>query len=257
VRIFILPVLMLFAAQTIAGGQTEPRNNESKSAERPVTRFKAVLHPTKGGALYGDFTLQGPLQETLVPLPRNIGEVVRDSAGNLFGMGNHELQLLDLPNKKGTNLAPEGVGRLSWTMGLSYDTKRDRVLVATLGGKGEIYTCVHKTGTWSILASLDNVDVTGIAYVESLDRIFALAAPGTAEKRNMILYEYEGETGKLIRSRNIDLPLVGDFIDRALQLVSVDDSLVFIQMPKGAKDGDKPTIHLIDPKSGEVKPAPE
>jgi hypothetical protein len=249
VQNFVVPLLLIVAVQAIANGQ---------STERPLTKFKAVVHPTNGGlprkAFYGDFTVKGPIKETLVALPNDIGEVVTDSTGKLlFGMGGHELYLLDLANEKGTKLVQDGIPRLSWTMGLSYDTKRSRVLVATLEGKGGLYSYVHKTGTWSVIGSFDDVDVTAIAYLESSDRIFAIAAPGNAEKRKAVLYEYDAESGKLIQHRLINLPIVGDFIDRGLQLIAVDDSLVFIQMPKSLKAAEAPIIDVIDPKTGNIE----
>jgi hypothetical protein len=249
-RNLIVPMLIILATQVMAG---EP-------PERPLTKFKAVLQPCTFGlpgenGFYGEFTVKGPIEETLVPLPKDVGEVVRDSAGSLFAIGGHELYLLDLPNKKVTKLFPNGIPKLFWTMGLSYDTKRKRLLIATLDGKGALYAYDDNLGTWATLSSLNNVDLTAIAYLESLDRIFAIAAPGNiaADVKTGILYEYAAESGGFIRSRSIDLPIVGYFTDRALQLIPVDDSLVFIQMPKDSKDDKTPTIHIIDPKTGKVQ----
>lgn len=248
-RKFILPALLLVAgAQAIA---IEPPANLPG-------KFQAVLHASNGGlpqgALYGEFTMQGPVQATLVPLPRNVGEVVSDGQGNLFGMGGHELYQLDAVSYETTEIVAKGVPEVSWTMGLAYDTKRNRVLLATLGGEGFIYSYDHANESWSVLGSLDNVDVTAIAYLEPSDRIFAIAADRSPGREGQaLLYEYAAESGELVQHRSIELLIVGEFIDRALQLISVDNTLVFVQMPKAAKDSGALVIHMIDPKSGEVK----
>jgi hypothetical protein len=228
------------------------------AAAEPGTTFKAVIQPTNPGiprgALYGDFTLNGPLEETLVPLPDNVGEVVTDSTRQLlFGMGGHELYQLDLLNRKATEIAVNGVPDISWAMGLAYDTRRNRVLLATLGGEGYIYSYDHRGQTWSILCSLNNVDVTAIAYLKSCDHIFAIGyGPADSREEGAFLYEYDAVSGRLIQRRSIELPIDGDFIDRGLQLIPVDDSLVFIQVPTSAKNA-TPRFHVIDPKSGTVQ----
>jgi hypothetical protein len=251
VRKFIELILLALASCAPAAGQP---------AKEPGSTFKAVLHQTNGGlprgALYGDFTSEGPVANTLVPLPDNVGEVVSDSTGKLlFAMGGHELYQLDLANKKATRIVAKGVPEISWAMGLSYDTKRQRVLMATLGGEGFLYAYDPKSEAWSVVGSLNNVDVTAIAYLESLDRVFAIASDraGDGEEARAILYEYDAESGKPIQHRSIDLPIVGDFIDRALQLIPFNDSLVFVQMPKSAQGAGLPIIHVVDPKTAEVK----
>src|SRR5262245_1941699 len=114
---FIVFTFWILFAHAIATGQP---------TEAPSSTFKAVLPPTNGGwpgrSRYGDFTIKGPVEKTLVPLPNDVGEVVSDSTGKLlFGMGGHALYQLDLPNKKATKIVAKEVPEISWAMGLSYD----------------------------------------------------------------------------------------------------------------------------------------
>jgi hypothetical protein len=232
----------------------------AQPSEDPTQRtFKAVLHSSNSGlpsgALYGDFTLGGPVTKSLVALPGSIGEVVGDPSGrSLFGMGGHGLYKIDLAKRAAIRVVEKNVPRISWAMGMTYDTKRDRVLLATLGGEGFIYSYRPHDDAWSIVASLNNVDVTAIAYHEPLDRIFGIAED--RQTGRSVLYEYEGADATFIRSRPLDMPIVGSFIDRALQLMVVEKSLVFIQVPTSAKKAE-PVIHVIDPKTADARLAVE
>ena len=221
--------------------------------ELPRTAFKAVLSPpsagTTHGAEYGDFTFAGPIRGTLGPLPRGIGEVAGDATGDrLFGMRIHSLDELDLDTGQTTPLVPSGVPEISWAMGITYDHNHDRLLLATLGGEGFLYSYTPDDDSWSVLTSMSNVDVTAIAYYEPLDRVFAVS--GWYD--GAYLYEYDAASGARLRSRPLDLPFLGNFIDRSLQLLAVDDYLAFVQVPRAPKGRVEPVIHAIDPNTAEV-----
>ena len=226
--------------------------------------FKAVVQQsTRGlpnGGYYGDFTTKGPVTASLKSLPRNIGEVVSDGTGKLlFGMGGHELYRLDLSKRKATEIVATGVPEISCAMGLAYDTKRERVVLATLGGEGFLYGYDHKKDSWAVVSSMQYVDVTAIAYLETTDRLYAIGsdAMGSRQERP-VLYEYDAESGFCLRKMPIDLPIVGEFTDRALQLIPLGDSLIFVQMPKSENQAKAvatefvPTMHRINPKTGKV-----
>jgi len=124
--------------------------------------FKAVVQQSTRGlpnvGYYGDFTTKGPVTASLKSLPRNIGEVVSDGTGKLlFGMGGHELYRLDLSKRKATEIVATGVPEISCAMGLAYDTKRERVVLATLGGEGFLYGYDHKKDSWAVVSSMQLV----------------------------------------------------------------------------------------------------
>lgn len=159
------------------------------SREPPQRTFKAVLHPTASGlpnaGRYGDFTLSGPVTESFVALPAPVGEVLCDPSGrHVIRMGGHDLYRLDLKNQTATRLIARDVPEISWAMGIAYDTKRDRLLLATLGGEGFLYSYKPDDDAWSLIASLENVDLTAIAYYEPLDRILGLLRITIREMRS-------------------------------------------------------------------------
>jgi hypothetical protein len=153
-------------------------------AKRPDLAFKGVYFTVSDErplstvrASYGDFTLDGPKEDTLKPLPSGVRAVAYDPEGKqLYGLGQHEVYQLDLANGTKTELKVEGDGveKLSWPCGLAFDSKRQRLLVASFGGGGHLYAFAPKEKRWSQLTELKHLCSAGLAYDAKADCLWTL-----------------------------------------------------------------------------------
>lgn len=246
-----------------AGTLTPPCAGCVWSSDLPETPFRAVLSrrslSVSSGARYGEFTFAGPKLATMLPLPSGVGEVAFDaSEGAYYAMGLHGMNTLDLAARKLTPLLlPSSLPEFSWTMGIAFDQTRNRLVVATLGGTGYLYSYAPASDTWSILADLQGRDPTAIAFHPQTDRLYAITADGWS---GQAFLEFTPD-GSLVRSRPLDLSVIGsvqfgDFIDRAIQLVPVDEYLALV-VPDVE---DVPRMFVIDPSTAEMRrvvPIPE
>ena len=148
----------------------------------PEPTFPAVLftatgkYPHEVSAAYGDFTLAGPKPDALKPLPKAVRHVVYDPIGKqLYGISNHAVFQVDIAKCETAEMKPPAtLPELSWTCGIAFDTKRERLVVVTLGGVGHLYSYTPKTGKWALIAEMDNLDLAALAYDAKADRLYGL-----------------------------------------------------------------------------------
>lgn len=147
-----------------------------------------------GARSFGTFSGRGPYDDSVQPLPERAGRVVRDVvSGDWYAIANHELARL-LPAERrgaepGVEKIPFGPGfpGISHPCGLAFDTRRRRVIVATLGGVGHL--CAYDLGgkSWSLLGELGNRDLCGLAYDAKNDAILGLHAEYDAGGVNKVV----------------------------------------------------------------------
>ncbi|HYE19275.1 MAG TPA: hypothetical protein VEA69_12570 [Tepidisphaeraceae bacterium] len=178
---------LLIASCPLAADDPKPKPADAPAAApaaKPVT-FSAVLYTpeTRLGrglgfaAAYGDFTLDGPRVDTLKPLPDGARHAVIDPATKrLFALAWPSPREVDLAKGTATPLPkpPANLPELSHPCAVAYDTKRDHLVVATLGGKGELYAFAPKTATWTHLAGLNNADLAALTYDPQADKLYGL-----------------------------------------------------------------------------------
>jgi hypothetical protein len=215
----------------------------------PDAIFQAVHRPQNTRPAYGNFKLSGPLEKTLRPLPSDIYKVAQNGSGYLFGMGLHDVYSLSPDLSEAERLMSFNVPELNWTMGITYDSLRDRFLTATLDGDGRIYSYRPNNGrlTWSVVHSLENVDLNAIAYMPTQDRLFGL---GRRFMGAFSLFEYDPETGAPISEISTRIPHFRGLDDRTIQFTTVDKYLAVVQYFESRPNPD-PTIYLIDPVTNE------
>src|SRR5690606_32464098 len=129
----------------------------TKAAELPELKFAAV-HSTvvnrhELNSSIGEFTLQGPIVETLKPLPPGVRHVVQDpDTKKLYGLTMHDFVEVDLGRRKAEKIeVGMDVPRLSWPSGLALDTKRKRVLIAS---RSHLYAFKPRSGEWLALTEV-------------------------------------------------------------------------------------------------------
>ena len=169
--------LAALSLAAIGAAHQSPTKQPTLDSTFPAILFTPTgTQPYEFSAAYGDFTLAGPKTDALKPLPKGIRHVAYDKAGKqLYGVSNHEVYQVDLTKGEKIQLTPsDDLPRLSWTCGIAFDTKRERVVVVTLGGVGHLYSYAPKTGKWAMIAEMDNLDLAALAYDAKEDRLFGL-----------------------------------------------------------------------------------
>jgi hypothetical protein len=103
---------------------------------------------------FGDFSLAGPLQNALKPLPDGVSRIAYDAAGKqYYGIAGHDVVKVDLDKQKfermdvGLDVPP-----LSWPCEVTFDTKRRRLILGTSGGGGYLYAYSPEKSEWSVIS---------------------------------------------------------------------------------------------------------
>jgi hypothetical protein len=197
---------------------------------------------------YGTYTLAGVDKDLLEPLPNDVYHLTYDPGNKrYYGLGRQEVYRVDVEKRTAEKMSlGDDVPRLSWPCGIAFDTKRKRVIVATLGGVGYLYAYSPKTEKWSLLADLANLDLAGLVYDEKRDCLYGLHL-GT-KGPTFTQYNAKGAAVK-------EIPLVGDPLPRDLGaapmgppagLAAIDGDVFIVA------DGN---VYLVDPTSGKVREA--
>lgn len=223
----------------------------------PKLQFQAVhytpgSHPHMMSAAFGDFTLAGPKMESLRPLPRDINKLAYDPARKQhYGLSGHDAHEVDLEKQRATkmNLGLD-VPRLSWPKGLTFDTKRDRLLL--MGNY--IYSYAPATRTWSVLAEVGRGgELRGLVYHDRDDCLYAVGQSHGDEARPF-LYKFNDKGAVLAGTRLPDVILPGmlgrEGIFGKIQLVAADKYLVLMITPESHGDHGRDRVarmFLIDP----------
>jgi len=229
----------------------------------PKIKFQAVRSvPDRFGASYsfGDFTAAGPENDSLAPLPKGINRIAFDLTGKkYYGMDAHNVYEVDLEKAKSTKMDPGlNVPRMSWMGGITYDTKRERLLVATFGGGGILYSYTPKTGVWAALSELKGAVSAGMAYHPADDTIYAFKFE-LGDERATTLSKINAQ-GAVVKTVEVGAPMFPGVIGRGpnqTQLVSMGDHIaILIQTERrGSESREKleSFLFILDPKTDKVK----
>ena len=244
---------------------TQPATEQTKQAANEL-RFSAMSvagadrYGHGGTASFGEFNVNGPIMSKMAPLPRGCNRVILDPRHSVYyaisGHGLIRFEKASSYEERGpfSELPmPVELPRLSWPCGLTFDTKRNRVLIATLGGEGFLYSYEPDTSKWSILASLQNVDYSGITYAPESDRLFGLAMSiGESSRPRLHRLTAEGAVEKTIEIGD-PMPAVRHLTN--CQLAITKDKLVILgPAPVSGEEHSAPTTHayVVHPETGEV-----
>ena len=212
-------------------------------AELPKLEFSA-LHLTMVrrldvAAAFGDFTLAGPKVDSLKPLPKGVTRLAVDPAGKkYYGLTGHAVVEVDLEKQTATKLdLGLDVPELSWPCGIAFDTKRQRLIVVSLGGVGYMYAYSPKTGKWSVIADMNNLDLAALAYDPEEDALYGLEQTRGEDGEGGLpmLYQFNAE-GALIKEFEFGAPMFPGILGRGPtgvtpQLAAVDGRLVVLASP--------------------------
>ncbi|MHC4469436.1 MAG: M56 family metallopeptidase [Planctomycetota bacterium] len=184
-------------------------------------RFPAVRHDVRKTA-WGEFTVLGPVEGALAPIPGGFRHVARDPAtGRFFALTDHDVLTFEPGEKRATklDLGPD-IAALSWPSGLAFDTKRRRLLVVSRSGQGHLWAHDVERKTWTGLRNLGDLDLAALAYDGKRDRLLGIGQyPGSSTW----LFTLDPE-GKLIRKTSLDRKMP----DGISQLIPAGDRAILL-----------------------------
>ena len=238
------------------------------AANLPKFKFQAVRStPDRFGATFtfGDFSAAGPDTDSLLPLPKGIGRIARDPMGKkYYGIDAHDIYEVDLEKGKSAKMNPGlGVPRMSWMGGIAFDTKRERLVVATYSGGGILYTYTPKTGVWAAPAELKGAVSAGLVYHPADDTLYGLQFDGGEGGKNML--SRINAQGAIVKKVELAGPMFPGVLSRGpdshVQMISVGDHIAILVQSPGVRDGNgqrrpgtaESFLFLLDPKTDQVK----
>src|SRR5688572_2631151 len=149
-------------------------------------------------AAFADFSVAGPIEGTEVPLPGRVNGATFDPTdGMVYSLEMHGVFQIDPANGRPTTLKPNdpALPEVSWPSGLTFDTKRRRLVLSTHGGSGYLYAYDPAAQKWSGLVDLENVDIHSLVYSPAHDCFYALLMHmgGRGGPTRIVRYTPEGD----------------------------------------------------------------
>ncbi|HUS37413.1 MAG TPA: hypothetical protein VM680_18850 [Verrucomicrobiae bacterium] len=145
-----------------------------------------------------------------------------------------------------TETAPSG--EFSWPRGTTWDHRRNRFLVVTLGGEGFLYGVNPETLQWTTLTSMQNVDVDSIVYHHLDDHLYMVANLHSGGTLRILRYNAEGQPeGQGISIPNVPFDIGGYYQSR---LISVGTKIALLIEPTPRWPQTPPIesrIYILDP----------
>jgi len=223
----------------------------------PAGRF-----PGDAAVAVGEFTAAGPKAQGFKPVPERLTQIAFDPRGRqLFGLAGHEVFRVDTEKGAATKLDVDVVvkgEKFAWPCGITFDTKRQRLLVVTLSGVGYLYAYSPATGKWSVLTDMNNLDLAALAYEPKSDCLYGIYRANDGGRRPTL--GQFNSSGALVRSIELSDPSLpknfGENHRLATQMAAVDGQLVVVVSPGrlGGEDKLKGTyIYRVDPQTGKVR----
>jgi len=146
-----------------------------------------------------------------------------------------------------------------WTIGMTFDSTRNRVILATLSGPGYLISYNPATQQWSGISSLNQVDLQSVAYRPTNDTIYGLPNNGSYSVSLNLLYKY-GPSGNLLGTLPLSSPIpaangIGDF--NYQMMLTSDDRLAVLTPPLydslHPSASLPPRLYLINPNTGAIE----
>jgi hypothetical protein len=218
--------------------------------------FVSGRHHFETSWSFGEYTLAGPVVNSLRPLPDRVAKIAYDPIGKkYYGIADHGLALVDMDKKTVTKIDMGlDVPKMSWPAAITFDTKRERVLVTT-STHGYLFAYCPKTQKWEVLA--DKLNAPALTYHPKDDALYGVRGNGDGE-----LFQLN-EKGAMINSIKLDGPILPGMLNlgpgvTGVQLAPADDKLVLLVAPVGPRpsEGYKARwsyVYMVDQKTGKAQ----
>ncbi len=196
--------------------------------------------------------LATPVQtlQPLVPLPPGTSCYSIDGSFGVYTLTGGTPSFLDLATLGTIPIPPNPLlPPLSFANTLTVDTVRNRVLVSSFVGSGELRAYDIANGTWSILANLNNQEPKALAYHPLYDATFGLLID-VYDPTPYSIAQYDS-TGAVVGSVPLALPVFDQFLE-SHQLYPLGNGLAYVG-PSRTIFGLPVRLSLvIDPLTGNV-----
>jgi len=214
----------------------------------------------------------GPIAGTVIPLARNWSDiVVSPDHSRLYAITGQEVYRINPITGAETKLVinspvPPGEDH-SWTVGETWDTARNRLVVATLGGTGFFFGYLDATDQWTTIGDLHQFDLRSITYRPSNDLIYG--QPNVTDGPTTEIRKYNPATGQQVGTLLLPVPLpqAEYYSDLDWQMMLASDEQLAVVVPRyvprpggGTMAGN--WLYLINPDTGVISysaplPVPE
>ena len=163
---------------------------------------------------YGKFTINGPLAETLVPLPnrmlRHLIEVTDNGKPVDFGLTTDARLVTIQSRAAGTQLTPVPLSNQLFAgatrfQAITYDSKRHRLVLAAPSAKGPALVAFDiAEGSWSLVAKLNHPAVA-LHYVKATDQFWTVLANWSLSEQKEVAHfaQLEAASGNVLRKNRI------------------------------------------------------
>jgi hypothetical protein len=193
-------------------------------------------------AIAVDYTEKGPVDGgTLFR-----GLPVAQAGYRYLGRDSQTVFRWDDDHEQYTETAPSG--EFSWPRGTTWDHRRNRFLVVTLGGEGFLYGVNPETLQWTTITSMQNVDVDSIVYYHLDDHLYMVANLHSGGTLRILRYNAEGQPeGEGIRIPDVPFDIGGYYQSR---LISVGTKIALLIEPTPRWPQTPPIesrIYILDP----------
>jgi hypothetical protein len=248
---FLAFILLNLSCQpSVPSGSSTPAGSASPDDSDHLAESFVALHTDNTGFPHyfnrwlARFTLQGITDDPLIELSGGTANhIVYDPDDNIYyATQGYDVMTIDLEGHI-TLLTPSLDVR--WPSGITYDTKRRRVVISSFGNGGKLIAYEPKSARWSLIRSIDH-DFTAITYNAEHDRFFALNMWNTDVKSLVVL---DAAKGTELAPLNLASPIKTYNRDGLYQLIAIPKRLVLlINDPYASPE----RLVTIDPISGAV-----
>jgi hypothetical protein len=207
---------------------------------------------------FGPYTLLGPKKASLKSVP--VSRITYDPVGKTYyGIVGHDFALVDfdrgkaVPIEVGLDVPP-----LSWPCEVTFDTKRERVVLGSSAGGGYLYAYEPKSGKWSVISKRPGA-FDAFAYSEQDDCLYGVILE-YGEEGNRPFFGKVNMQGAVLSRKELTDPFLPGSLSAGpgvctTQVVVAGDYVVVLAAPGGLDPEGGPDgwyIYLIDPKSGKA-----
>jgi beta-lactamase regulating signal transducer with metallopeptidase domain len=248
----------LEAVRQVYYAATRPQRQKRWAEIRRLTfsaayRERVGRYPHDVTTYYGEHTVAGPIEGKLLEVKGSVSRLAVDPRGPTYY--TDRIDTIDPKTGKRTKLNLEsslGLPRFSHVCGLAFDSGRHRLMVATLGGTGYLYSYSPDEDQWSLVRDMSNVDLAALCYSANDDLLYGLAFP---YREGPTLYQFHHQ-GAILQQRKVPaMGLFGYHPFDNVRMAAAGKYLVVISPPAGHDDEGRPgpaAVYVVDPQSGEV-----
>lgn len=221
--------------------------------------YAAGRYPHDLASSFGEYTVTGPVEKSLKPLPKGVGRIAYDPNDKLYyGISGHGVVQIDMDSK---DVKPIELGldvpRLSWPCEITYDTKRRRVVLGSSGGGGYLYAYSTENEEWSVISKRPGA-LDAFVYSPSDDFFYGVLFEYSEEGNVASLAKVNAE-GALVSRLPLGPPIHPGSLNTGpgvctTQVAIAGKFIAILASPGGLgrNNLDAASVYLVDPDTKQV-----